>query len=45
MKRIIERALEVALILGIMYLATGCHTLHGVGRDIEKVTAPYVEDK
>ena len=43
MKAVLQRLLEVLLILGVVYLA-GCHTINGVGRDLEKVTAPYVED-
>lgn len=33
MKRLLERALEVFLILGIMYLATGCATIKGACQD------------
>ena len=34
MAKLLERALEVLLILGILYLA-GCHTISGVGKDLQ----------
>ena len=42
MAKLFERLLEVLLILGILYLA-GCHTINGVGKDLEKMTSKYVE--
>lgn len=35
MKRVIERALEVIMILGILYLVSGCGTINGLATDIE----------
>ena len=41
--RVLERIVEVALILGILYLATGCHTVSGVGKDLVDWSSKYVE--
>jgi predicted small secreted protein len=43
MAKFLERLLEVALILGILYLVTGCHTIHGVGNDLMDWSSKYVE--
>jgi len=43
MAKLIERLLEVVLILGILWLATGCHTVHGVGKDLQDWSSKYVE--
>jgi predicted small secreted protein len=43
MKKLLERALEVFLILGILYLVTGCHTIHGFGSDLKDWSSKYVE--
>lgn len=43
MKRILERALEVFLILGVLYLAAGCHTVGGFGKDLQDWSSKYVE--
>ena len=43
MAKLLERALEVFLILGILYLATGCHTVGGFGRDLQDWSSKYTE--
>ena len=43
MKALLNRLLEVLLILSIVYMLAGCHTINGVGKDLEKMTSKYVE--
>ena len=43
MAKLLERIVEVVLILGILYLATGCHTVHGIGSDLKDWSSKYVE--
>jgi predicted small secreted protein len=43
MAKLLERVIEAAVILGILYLLTGCHTVHGVGRDLQDWSSKYVE--
>ena len=43
MAKLLERIVEVVLILGILYLATGCHTVHGFGDDLKDWSSKYVE--
>lgn len=42
MAKLLERILEVALILGILYLA-GCHTVGGFGKDLQDWSSPYTQ--
>ena len=43
MAKLLERVLEVALILGVLYLAGGCHTVSGVGKDLVDWSSAYTE--
>ena len=43
MAKLLERALEIFFILALLYLATGCHTVHGVGNDLMDWSSKYVE--
>lgn len=45
MSRTIERILDVALILGVLWLAGGCNAVHGLGQDLQSATSPYVQNK
>jgi len=42
-----NRILEMVVILGLVWIClyfSGCSTIHGLGRDLEKVTSPYVQE-
>ena len=47
MKDLITRFLEIILILGILYLVigggTGCHTVSGIGKDLQDWSSAYTE--
>ena len=43
MKDVLMRMLEVGFILGILWLCTGCHTVEGVGMDLQDWSAAYTD--
>jgi predicted small secreted protein len=43
MANLLKRLLEAVVILGVVYMLSGCHTVHGVGQDLKDFTSKYVE--
>lgn len=42
MKDLLELTLKIGFILGLVFLM-GCHTIQGIGKDLQKVTSPYTD--
>ncbi len=42
----LKRFVEMAFILGLVWMVmnlSGCHSINGVGKDLQAVTSPYVQ--
>jgi len=43
MAKVIDRIIEVGLVLGLVWLLSGCSTINGFGQDLERMTSDYVQ--
>jgi len=43
MSKLLERIIEVGMVLALVYLLTGCNAINGIGRDLQQMSDNYVE--
>ena len=43
MKSLLNRVLEVVLVLGLVYMLAGCNMINGLGKDLVSMTEPHIQ--
>ena len=44
MKDVLKRLVEALLVFGLVWMMSGCNTVHGIGQDLEQMSSQYVRE-